>query len=263
MGEFFDEISEKHAEWIKKQKIVFVGTAPLDPNGKVNLSPKGYDCLRVISPNQVCYLELTGSGIETQSHIDENKRITIMFCAFEGAPRIMRLFGTGRIHRVGTPEFDTLLTTHYSNCDDNSMLTSTGKRAIILIDVYKVGSSCGYAVPYFDYKGSRPTLTNFWIKKDEQQVANYWVLKNTKSLDGLPGMRHEKMGPDWIPLSEEEKAEAYAITERGRGRGVGGKKDVGEESWWELGSVAANATLVAVGAGLGAAVASYVFKKRR
>ncbi|KAG0372835.1 hypothetical protein BGX24_012514 [Mortierella sp. AD032] len=253
MGEFWDDISENHAEWIKKQKLVFVGTSPLDPNGKVNLSPKGYDCFRVIGPSQVCYLELTGSGIETQSHVEENKRITIMFCAFEGAPRIMRLFGTGTVHRVGTPGFDTLFNTHYSsdNCDIHA---STGKRAIILVDVYKVGSSCGYGVPYFEYKGSRPTLTNYWGKKSEGQVADYWVLKNTTSLDGLPGMRHDKMGPKWVPLIEDNDTRRIMKARGG---------DVPGESWWELGSTVANATLVAAGAGLGAAIASYVLRKRR
>ncbi|KAF9542296.1 hypothetical protein EC957_002180 [Mortierella hygrophila] len=249
MGEFYDDISENHAEWIKKQKVIFVGTAPLDPKGKVNLSPKGYDCFRIISSNQVCYLELTGSGIETQSHVEENNRITIMFCAFEGAPRIMRLFGTGTVHRVGSPEFNTLFNNHYTsdNCD---IRDSTGKRSIIVVDVYKVGSSCGYGVPFYDYKGSRPTLTNYWGKKSEDQVVDYWVKKNTISLDGLPGMRHVKMGEKWVPTSKGGRKVTV----------VGGEE---MESWWELGSVWANATLVAAGAGLGAAVASYVFKKRR
>jgi hypothetical protein len=176
-----------------------------------------------------------------------------MLCAFEGAPRIMRLFGTGTIHRVGTPRFNVLFSKHYTsdNCDIHA---SIGKRSIIVVDVYKVGSSCGYGVPFYDYKGSRPTLTNYWGKKSEHQVADYWVKKNTTSLDGLPGMRHEMMGEKWLPS---------LITKGGRkGTEVDGEGE-DEGSWWELGSVWANATLVAAGAGFGAAVASYVFKQRR
>ncbi|KAF9932664.1 hypothetical protein FBU30_007661 [Linnemannia zychae] len=257
MGEFFDEISENHADWIKKQKMIFVGTAPMSSIGKVNVSPKGYDCFRIIGPNQVCYLELTGSGIETQSHVEENKRITIMMCAFEGAPRVLRLFGTGRVHRVGTPEFDMLFAKHFSSSNDDNkdnekgdIRNCTAKRAIILVDVYKVGTSCGYGVPYYEFKGSRPTLTNYWGKKSEGQVADYWVLKNTTSLDGLPGMRHEKMGSKWAPSVTKEKKIV-----------VVGKEDEGWESWW--GTLRTNVTLVAAGAGLGAAVTSYVMKKRR
>ncbi|KAF9099635.1 hypothetical protein BGX29_007019 [Mortierella sp. GBA35] len=140
MGQFFDYISDDHAEWIKKQKIFFVVTAPLDGKGTVNNSPKGYDCLRVL-----------GSGIETQSHLEENGRITLMLVAFEDGPRIMRLIGTGRVIRVDTPEFNDLMEKHYESTE---LTRTSGKRAIILIDVRKVGTSCRYGVPFFDYRCS-------------------------------------------------------------------------------------------------------------
>ncbi|KAG0060528.1 hypothetical protein BGZ90_003993, partial [Linnemannia elongata] len=146
MGKFFDDISDHHAEWIKKQKLFFVSSAPLDPNGKVNLSPKGHDCFRVIGPNQVCYLEMTGG------------------------PKILRLFGRGTVHRIGTPEYDHLLATQYTpeNCD---IYSANGIRSIILIDVYKVGISCGWGVPFFDYKAPRETLTRMSAKLTEEQFA--------------------------------------------------------------------------------------------
>ncbi|KAF9142278.1 hypothetical protein BGX30_002986 [Mortierella sp. GBA39] len=251
MVQFFDNISDDHAEWIRKQKIFFVGTAPLDGRGTVNNSPKGYDCLRVLNPNQVCYLEMSGSGIETQSHLEENGRITIMLTAFEGGPRIMRLMGTGRVIRVDTPEFNTLMETHY---EGSELARASGKRAIILADVRKVSTSCGYGVPYFDYKGSRKTLIDTWAKRDEDKVKEYWKTINKSSLDGLPGMRHELLGPDFV----------------GRNRGAG--EDVvlpGEESWgallrsWVKASPApANAAYLVAGAVIGDAI-SHLYSRRR
>ncbi|KAF9549758.1 hypothetical protein EC957_002823 [Mortierella hygrophila] len=251
MVQFFDNISDDHAEWIRKQKIFFVGTAPLDGRGTVNNSPKGYDCLRVLNPNQVCYLEMSGSGIETQSHLEENGRITIMLTAFEGGPRIMRLMGTGRVIRVDTPEFNTLMETHY---EGSELARASGKRAIILADVRKVSTSCGYGVPYFDYKGSRKTLIDAWAKRDEDKVKEYWKTINKSSLDGLPGMRHELLGPDFV----------------GRNRGAG--EDIvlpGEESWgallrsWVKASPApANAAYLVAGAVIGGAI-SHIYSRRR
>ncbi|KAF9408169.1 hypothetical protein BGZ94_002425 [Podila epigama] len=238
MGEYYDIIEEKLIEWIKKQKIFFVASAPLDANGKVNVSPKGYDALRVINQNKVCYLELTGSGAETQSHVDENGRITIMFCAFEGGPRITRLWGRGRVARVDTPEFNTLLESHYR---DSDLYETKGKRAIIVVDVYKVGTSCGFAVPYMEYKGDRPALVNYWKSKSEKDVHEYWVRKNTFSLDGLPSMRHEGMGPEWAPQEKKKK-----------------KKRATTNDFFGLtnGSLAVNLSLVGLGVAVGVALKS-------
>ncbi|KAF8935727.1 hypothetical protein BGZ47_009795 [Haplosporangium gracile] len=256
MGKFFDDISESHAEWIKKQKLIFASTAPLDPNGKVNLSPKGYDCFRIIGPNQVCYLEMSGSGIETQSHLQENGRITIMFCAFEGGPKILRLFGRGTVLRVDTPEYQTLFTSQYTpeNCD---IYFANGIRSIILIDVYKVGISCGWGVPFFDYKGPRETLNRMSTKLTNEQYAGFWVKYNMTSLDGLPGMRHETMGEKWAVLSSEDHKELDHFKKLGGGKG--GK-------WWDLKYLMENAVLVAVGAGVGTVVgaaAAVLFMDKR
>ncbi|KAG0272221.1 hypothetical protein BGZ96_005409 [Linnemannia gamsii] len=179
-----------------------------------------------------------------------------MFCAFEGAPRIMRLFGTGAVCRVDTSEFNALFSKHYTsdNCDIHD---STGKRSIIVVDVYKVGSSCGYGVPFYDYKGSRPTLTNYWNKKPAEQVAEYWVKKNTISLDGLPGMRHERMGDRWTMLNGEDRKKLNQFKDANGDRG----------RWWDAKYLLENASSVAVGAGIGtvvgAAVATVLFMNKR
>ncbi|KAG0262090.1 hypothetical protein BGZ95_004087 [Linnemannia exigua] len=258
MGKFFDKIDDGHAAWIRKQKVVFVSTAPLDPNGRVNLSPKGYDCFRIIGPNQVCYLELTGSGIETQSHLQENGRITFMFCAFEGGPKILRLFGHGTVHRIGSPHYESLLGSHYTpeNCD---IYTANGIRSIILVDVDKVGISCGWGVPFFDYKGARETLFRISGKLTKQQVVGFWVKGNATSLDGLPGMRHETMGEQWAVLSSEDREKLEKFKKKGVMAGWGG---------WDMKYIVENASLVAVSAGIGtvvgaAAAAAVLLMNRR
>jgi len=110
MGQFYDEIPQNHFEWIKKQKMFWVATAPLDAQGHVNVSPKGIaDCFHVLNSKQVWYEDLTGSGVETISHVKENGRITIMFSAFEGPPRILRLFGVGTVHEYGSPEYNKFI----------------------------------------------------------------------------------------------------------------------------------------------------------
>lgn len=192
-----------------------------------------------------------GSGIETQSHLEENGRITIMLTAFEGGPRIMRLMGTGRVIRVDTPEFNALMKNHY---EGSELAHASGKRAIILADVRKVSTSCGYGVPYFDYKGSRKTLIDTWAKRDEEVVKEYWKTINKFSLDGLPGMRHELLGPEFV----------------GANRGVGEEIVLpGEASWgallktWVQASPApANAAYLVAGAVIGGAF-SHLYSRRR
>ena len=127
-----------------------------------------------------------------------------MFCAFEGGPKILRLFGYGTVLRIGTPEFNHLFATQYTpeNCD---IYSAKGIRSIILIDVYKVGISCGWGVPFFDYKGPRGTLARMSAKMTDEQFAGFWVKGNTTSLDGLPGMRHERMGEKWAVLGAEDR----------------------------------------------------------
>ncbi|KAF8939715.1 hypothetical protein BGZ58_008904 [Dissophora ornata] len=250
MGQWFEEIGEEHTKWIQKQKIFFVASAPLDGRGCVNVSPKGHDCLRVLGSNQVW------SGIETQSHLEENGRITVMLAAFDGGPRIMRLIGTGRVIRVGSSEFNQILEDHYAGSE---LYKAKGKRAIIMVDVRKVGTSCGYAVPFFDFKGPRPTLVNFWAKKDEAGVKEYWLEKNKYSLDGLPGMRHEWLGEEWVG--------------KNRGPGpvelpdwaIGDHRTTAEsvKAWFKSGTGRTNVTILSVGIAIGAGLSVLVNRDRR
>ncbi|KAF9903022.1 hypothetical protein EC991_004273 [Linnemannia zychae] len=221
MGKFYDEITKDHQEWIKKQKMFVVASAPLSATGTVNASPKGYDCFRIIDANKACYLEMTGSGIETQSHVEENGRLTIMFMAFEGAPAILRLFGIGHVHRVGSPEYESLYTAHYGDAAPDFQ-TIEGKRSIIVISVDKVGISCGFGVPYYEYKGNRPTLLNYWGKKTEEKVVEYWVKENTQSLDGLPGMKHQRMSEVECEYKDVPPVMAGRASLRGKGKGGAG-----------------------------------------
>ncbi|KAG0006703.1 hypothetical protein BGZ65_004948 [Modicella reniformis] len=256
MGQWFENISQDHAEWIKKQKVFFVATAPLDGRGCVNTSPKGHDCLRVLGPNQVCYLELSGSGIETQSHLEENGRITVMFAAFEGAPRIMRLIGTGRVVRVDSPEFNKLLQEHYQGSD---LYDAQGKRSIILADVRKVGTSCGFAVPYYDYKGPRNTLIHYFNKKSDEEVQGYWAAKNKYSLDGLPGMRHEFLGPEW---TGKNRGPGEAVVLPVWATSPSGLSKNSILAWIMSGTGLANATILSAGIAIGAGLATLSNKRR-
>ncbi|KAG0206286.1 hypothetical protein BGX33_007479 [Mortierella sp. NVP41] len=248
MGKFYGEISADQREWIEKQKMFIVASAPLSATGTVNASPKGYDCFRIIDSNNACYLEMTGSGIETQSHVEENGRLTIMFMAFEGAPKILRLFGRGHVHRVDTPKYQSLYSTYFDSPSPSSPSdfdNLQGKRSIIVINVEKVGISCGFGVPYYDYKENRPTLLNYWGKKTEDNVAEYWVKKNTVSVDGLPGMKHERMA--------EVECEYQGPSPLAKGKRAGGGGGLVE---WVAGlgkePLMFGAVVVAFGAGLAA-----------
>ncbi len=176
MAKFYDQISEEHQQFIEAQHIFFVASAPLSAEGHVNLSPKGRDSLRVLSPNRVAYLDLIGSGNETSAHLHENGRITIMFCAFEGAPRIMRLFGRGHTILPADSEWVELSARFpaYINA-----------RQIIVADIDMVQTSCGYAVPLMDYVADRDTLTRWAEAKGEDGLLAYQIEKNVQSIDGL------------------------------------------------------------------------------
>lgn len=172
-------ISTKHQAWIEKQKMFFVGTAPLSGDGHVNLSPKGGDSFRVLGPLEVAYVDYTGSGAETIAHLRENGRIVIMFCAFEGAPQIFRLHGTGTAHLRGSEKFQDLAKNFPSN---------PGTRSIIHIAVERVADSCGYSVPFYSFEGDREVLDKWASKKGEEGVRAYQKEKNATSIDGLPGI---------------------------------------------------------------------------
>jgi hypothetical protein len=177
MAKVFDCITEQLQNFIAAQHLFFVGSAPLSPDGHVNLSPKGLDCLRLLSPHQVAYLDLTGSGNETSAHLEENGRITLMFCAFQEPPSILRLYGRGKTILPTSPDWHDL----YSLFPQ-----IPGTRQIILVDVERVQTSCGFGVPLYEYKGQRQTLVNWADKKGEQGIKDYQQQKNVVSIDGLP-----------------------------------------------------------------------------
>lgn len=177
MAKFFESISDDHREFIEKQHMFFVASAPLSAEGHVNVSPKGLDCLRVLGTNKVGYADMTGSGNETSAHLIENGRITLMFCAFTGSPQIMRLYGTGRTILPETPEWD-----EYAPHFDIWL----GVRQIIVADIDTVQTSCGYAVPLMDFREDRQTLNKYWDAKGEEALAPYHAQKNACSIDGLP-----------------------------------------------------------------------------
>ncbi|QYR21342.1 pyridoxamine 5'-phosphate oxidase family protein [Paenibacillus sp. sptzw28] len=176
MGKFFTSILPEHEAFIRKQHIFFVGSAPLKADGHVNLSPKGHDALRIFSPTEVAYLDLTGSGNETSAHLLENGRITFMFIALEGQPMILRLYGTGRVVLPGTDEWETLAP-HFE--------MMPGARQIITAALHAVQTSCGYSVPYFSYEGDRETLRKWADTKGEEGLTAYRHEKNSISIDGL------------------------------------------------------------------------------
>jgi len=182
MGKRYTEISESLKEFIAQQKLFFVGTATDD--SRVNISPKGMDSLRVLDSNRVIWLNVTGSGNETAAHLQTHSRMTIMFAAFEGAPMILRLYGNARaIHQID-PEWNELYS-HFA--------ITPGARQIFDLQVDLVQTSCGMAVPFFDYVAEREQLKNWAINKGEDGIKNYWKEKNQLSLDGKPTGIAEKI----------------------------------------------------------------------
>lgn len=175
MGKKTDQISPEIIEFIEKQKIFFVGTAMT--SGIVNVSPKGMDSFRVINPNRVMWLNVTGSGNETATHLHESDRITIMFCAFEGKPLILRLYGKGKVYHQRDTEWADYI---------NLFPKLEGARQIIDIDVEIVQTSCGMAVPFMDFKEERNELKAWAKKQGETGIKEYWEKKNTLSFDGHP-----------------------------------------------------------------------------
>jgi len=177
MGTVYEAIDDKLHAWISKQPMFFVATAPTE-GGHVNLSPKGYDSFRVLSPTRVAYLDLTGSGNETAAHLLENGRITLMFCAFEGAPLILRLYGEGHTILPRDAEWQVLRPLFGPFIP--------GERQLTVVSVTSVQTSCGFSVPLFSYVGDRTQLTDWAEKKGETGLTEYWAEKNVRSIDGLP-----------------------------------------------------------------------------
>jgi hypothetical protein len=175
MGKLYTQLTDDLTDFIQRQKIFFVGTAADD--GMVNVSPKGLDTLRVVTEDRVAWLNLTGSSNETAAHLRENDRITLMFCAFEGAPLILRLYGHARVFHPRDAEWDSLATL---------FPPIPGARQIIDMSIDMVQTSCGFGVPFFDFKADRDQLEEWAEKKGAEGIRKYWEEKNQMSLDGRP-----------------------------------------------------------------------------
>ena len=173
MAQRYTEISEKLKQFIEDQKIFFVGTAAA--SGRINISPKGMDSLRVVNGNRVVWLNVTGSGNETSAHVQENPRMTIMFAAFEGSPMILRLYGKAKVIHKNDAEWKQLFPL---------FSPLAGARQIFDLYVDLVQTSCGTAVPLMDYVDDRQLLKNWSLKKGEQGIQEFWQEKNQQSLDG-------------------------------------------------------------------------------
>ena len=173
-------IDDELSAWLAAQHLFFVATAPSGDGGHVNCSPKGRDSFRVLGPTTVGYVDFPGSGIETVAHLRDNGRIVVMFCAFEGAPRIVRLHGRGEVLRPDHEEFAGML--------QRFQQRALGVRAILRIEVTRISDSCGFGVPFYKYEGDRDTLVTWVDKKGSDGVAKYVREHNATSLDGLPGV---------------------------------------------------------------------------
>lgn len=172
-------ITPEIGDWLARQHIFFVATAPLLANGHVNCSPKGMDSFRVLDPLTVCYLDLTGSGVETIAHLEDNGRITFLFCAFDGPPNIVRLYGRGEVLLPAHPDFGTLraLFPDYP-----------GVRSIVRVALDRVSDSCGYAVPRMDYIEDRSALVKWAGHRGTEGVAQYQRERNRTSIDNLTAL---------------------------------------------------------------------------
>ncbi|HCU85773.1 pyridoxamine 5'-phosphate oxidase family protein [Methylophilus sp. UBA6697] len=175
MGKQFQALSEAHTQFIAEQKVFFVGTAV--DQGRVNISPKGMHTLKVLSPHQLVWLNVTGSGNETAAHVQQNARMTIMFMALSGDPLILRVYGQAKVIHKHDTEWDTWI----SQFDP-----LPGARQIFVLNIELVQTSCGMSVPYMDYVGEREQLNDWAAAKGEAGIADYWQAKNHTSIDGLP-----------------------------------------------------------------------------
>jgi hypothetical protein len=179
MGKVYGELTSELRSWLGEQHVFFVASAPLSGDGLVNCSPKGMDGFRVLGPREVAYLDLTGSGIETVAHLQENGRIVFLFCSFGQLPRIVRLHGRGEVLTPESPRWNELLPLFPSH---------PGARAIVCASLTRISDSCGYGVPRYDFVGQRDILERSAQAKGATGLASYREEKNARSLDGLPGL---------------------------------------------------------------------------
>ncbi|KAG2123691.1 hypothetical protein BD769DRAFT_1359422 [Suillus cothurnatus] len=264
MAKYYDEIPPKLIEWILQQQMFWVATAALQGDGHVNVSPKGTaNCFHVESPTRVWYEDLTGSGVETIAHMRQpgNRRITILFNAFDGPPRILRLWGKGTVYEFGTPEYNDFIPP--SN-------RKAGSRAIIVIDVHKVGTSCGFGVPLYKYETQRTilerwcdTLENFdrdgearqapppydseALVKDPRGMKAWWTAENVASLDGLPGLQHAHDSAI-VPINTFDKKAPHPSL--GQVRAAASKKAAKSDTIAKSSSAETMRLLVAFGTGI-------------
>ena len=207
MGRVYDTIDDTTRQWLARQPMFFVATAPNDPDGHVNLSPKGAaGAFRVLDPTRVAYVDLVGSGVETVAHLRENGRIVLMFCAFAGPPKIVRLHGEGRVVPNDDPEFATLLA-EFSLDDDARALA----RGIVVVEATRISDSCGFVVPRMDLVSQRDQLMRWGeqqhAKNGESWQERYVAANNAQSIDGLPG---------YDPTEELVEEEARVLSSSGR-----------------------------------------------
>ena len=182
MGQVYEGIDDRLREFLVAQPVFFVATAPNGPGGHVNVSPKGMaGTFAVLGPRRVAYLDYTGSGAETIAHLRENGRITLMFCAFEGPPSIVRLHGRGEAVTRDDERFAGLVA-------EFGVEPAHNLRTVIVVDVTRVSDSCGFAVPLMDYVADRDLLTEWASRKSDADMAEYWAGRNASSLDGLPAL---------------------------------------------------------------------------
>ncbi len=182
MGKTYEALDEKLTEWLKVQPVFFVSTAPLAPEGSLNCSPKGNRGeFAVLGPRTVAYLDQTGSGVETIAHLRENGRIVLMFCAFEGPPRIVRLHGIGRVIPAESSEFGVMATAFTGS-------RGVGVRSVIVIEISRISDSCGYGVPLMSFNEHRPTMDQWSNRKGSDGIREYWIDKNQSSIDNLKGL---------------------------------------------------------------------------
>lgn len=179
MSKTYDGLDDRLIAFIRAQKMFFVATAPLSGEGRVNLSPKGYDSFAILDPNTVAYLDLGGSGVETIAHVRENGRITLMFCAFEGAASILRLYGRGEPLCMDEPGFDALM----------QLFPSFERaRAIIRVKLDRIADSCGWGVPFYEFRGERDQLRRWVEARPRAEWAERRYTTNERSIDGLTGL---------------------------------------------------------------------------
>ncbi len=186
MAKLFDSITPELHQFIVAQPMFFVATAPLSATGHVNLSPKGFDSFRILSPHRVAYLDVTGSGNETSAHLQENGRITLMFCAFQGPPQILRLYGRGTTVLPTAPQWPEL---------HAQFVAIAGTRQIIVADLDRIQTSCGMGVPTYDTATQRDSLITWATQKGEAGVKTYHREKNLISIDGLPTPLSQEYSP--------------------------------------------------------------------